>query len=179
MLRQNFLFWSEASKPSTLVMRDQRNSGSASEKRPPKTRSIPTRANPHVRCGAVSRKQVAAMRWEALQKRLEAVQERRRDREKETSRRMQAADRHNQARERRKVIRRCCCGWCWWRCCCCCSWWWYWCWCCSFWLFLFASSFDGRGQRWMITSSCLVWPLTSTRPIIFAGFFKRRSCWAQ
>ena len=43
------------------------------------------------------------MRWEALQKRLEAVQERRRDREKETSRRMQAADRHNQARERRKV----------------------------------------------------------------------------
>ena len=119
MLRQNFLFWSEASKPSTLVMRDSRNSGSASEKRPPKTRSIPTRANPHVRCGAVSRKQVAAMRWEALQKRLEAVQERRRDREKETSRRMQAADRHNQARERRKVIRRCCCGWCWWRCCLC------------------------------------------------------------
>lgn len=43
------------------------------------------------------------MRWEALQKRLEAVQERRRDRERETRRRMQAADRHHQARERREV----------------------------------------------------------------------------
>lgn len=43
------------------------------------------------------------MRWEALQRRLEAVQQRRRDRERETSRRMQAANRHTQARERRKV----------------------------------------------------------------------------
>ena len=49
------------------------------------------------------RAQAAAMRWEALQKRLEAVQERRRDRELETRRRMQAADRHRQARERREV----------------------------------------------------------------------------
>ncbi|CAN0032205.1 unnamed protein product, partial [Ectocarpus sp. 8 AP-2014] len=46
----------------------------------------------------------AAMRWEALQKRLEAVQQRRRDRERETSRRMQAANRHTQARERRKAM---------------------------------------------------------------------------
>lgn len=51
--------------------------------------------------------QATAMRWEALQKRLEVVQQRRRDRAKETSRRMQAADRHTQARERRKVR-----GWC-------------------------------------------------------------------
>lgn len=43
------------------------------------------------------------MRWETLQKRLEAVQERRRDRERETRRRMQAVDRHKQARERREV----------------------------------------------------------------------------
>ena len=44
--------------------------------------------------------QAAAKRWEALQKRLEAVQRRRRDRERETSRRM---NRHAQARERRTV----------------------------------------------------------------------------
>lgn len=43
------------------------------------------------------------MRWTALQKRLEAVQERRRDRARETRRRMQAADRHHRARERREV----------------------------------------------------------------------------
>lgn len=49
------------------------------------------------------------MRWEALQKRLEVVQQRRRDRARETSRRMQAANRHTQARERRKVRGSFCC----------------------------------------------------------------------
>ena len=55
---------------------------------------------PHAPPRLVPHLQAAAKRWEALQKRLEAVQRRRRDRERETSRRM---NRHAQARERRTV----------------------------------------------------------------------------
>ncbi|CAM9123112.1 unnamed protein product [Choristocarpus tenellus] len=50
--------------------------------------------------------EAAAQRWESLQKRLEAVQLRRRERDKETMRRMQVAHRHDQARERREAILR-------------------------------------------------------------------------